>query len=49
MTEVSGDLGSDQGEEIWAVGMGREHVLEEKISASSWKRGLEECPPGEIR
>lgn len=32
MTEVSGDLGSDQGEEIWVVGMGREHVRRENIS-----------------
>lgn len=48
MTEVSGDLGSGQGEGILFVGMGRDHVLEDKISASSWKRGLEKYP-GEIR
>lgn len=39
-TEIAVRLSSGEGEEIWFVGMGREHDLQRKKSACSWKRCL---------
>lgn len=39
-TEIASHPGSGQGKGIWFVQRGREHVLEWKKSACSWKEGL---------